>query len=130
MQGPGLKVTRAQAIAFRLRANGLHERLPAGSLAHAARFALQDTIPRAALLSLHARVQDVGPTDWEHPSLLQLWSPRAAVHVIAAADHALYTLGRHPRDPAARRAIESAGEAVRRALDGQPRRHNDVHAET
>ena len=128
MSAAPLRVTRAQAIAFRLRANDLHRRLPARSLAHAARFALQDTIPRAALLSLHARVRDVGPADWEHPSLLQLWSPRTAVHVIAAADHAVYTLGRHPRDPAARHAIASAGEAVRRALGGHTRRHNDVHA--
>jgi hypothetical protein len=51
-----VKVTRDQVVAFRLRANHLDQRLPAGSLADAAFAGLQDSVPRAALVALHARV--------------------------------------------------------------------------
>ena len=33
-------------------------------------------MPRAALLSIHARVEGTEPTTWEDPSLVQLWGPR------------------------------------------------------
>lgn len=121
-----LTIDREQAIAHRLRANHLHERLPAGRLVEAARCAIQDTVPRSALLSLHARVRDVGPSAWEHSSLLQLWSPRTAVHVVPAADLAVFTLGRLPRDPAGRRAVEEAARQVHQALAGRERRKSDL----
>ena len=54
-----LGLTRQQILAFRRRVGGLDERLPAGSesLRRAAWAGLQDSMPRAALLSLHARVE-------------------------------------------------------------------------
>src|SRR6266511_6406289 len=52
-----LVLTRAQVLAFRRSVQALDERLPAGaaSLRRAAWAGLQDSMPRAALLSIHAR---------------------------------------------------------------------------
>jgi hypothetical protein len=55
-------------------------------------------MPRAALLSIHARVAGTGPTTWEDPSLVQLWGPRFSVYVVAARDLAVFSLGRLPDD--------------------------------
>ncbi|HET7699547.1 MAG TPA: winged helix DNA-binding domain-containing protein, partial [Candidatus Limnocylindria bacterium] len=73
-----LPLTRAQILSFRRDAGALDVRLPrsAASLRRAAWAGLQDSMPRSALLSLHARVRDVGPSAWEHPSLVQVWGPR------------------------------------------------------
>ena len=51
-------------------------------------------MPRAAVLSIHARVSGTQPTTWEDPSLLQLWGPRFQVYVVAAQDLAVFSLGR------------------------------------
>ena len=58
-----LAVTREQVLAYRRRATALDERLPMGgaSLRRAAWAGLVDSVPRAALLCLHARVKDVRP---------------------------------------------------------------------
>jgi hypothetical protein len=104
-------------LADRLTAMHLAERLPAGSLAKAAYAGLQDTAPRAALLSLHARVEGVGPDTWEDPSLVQVWGPRSAVWVVPADAVATFTLGRLPRDAAAVRRLE---QVASEALSGAP----------
>ncbi|MDX1450371.1 MAG: hypothetical protein R3246_15080, partial [Acidimicrobiia bacterium] len=59
---------------------------------------LTDSMPRAALLSLHARVEAVEPETWEQPSLIQVWGPRFSVYVVAEQDRGVFTLGRHPDD--------------------------------
>lgn len=115
-----LKVTRVQAVAHRLGAHHLVDRLPAGSYVEAAWCGLQDSAPRAALLSLHARVDACEPTAWEAEGLLQTYSPRLAVHVLPAADFGVFTVGRLPDDPAVRREVEEAAEEVCRMLAGQP----------
>ena len=51
----------------RLHAMHLDQRLSANALAAAAHAGLQDTAPRAGLLSLHARVDGVAPDTWEAP---------------------------------------------------------------
>lgn len=73
-----LELSRSQILAHRRRVGSLDERLPAGtkSLRRAAWAGLQDSMPRAALLSIHARVGGTRPTTWEHSSLVQLWGPR------------------------------------------------------
>ena len=43
-------------------------------------------MPRAALLSIHARVAGTESSTWEDPSLVQLWGPRFNVFVVAARD--------------------------------------------
>jgi hypothetical protein len=113
-----MSVTRDQAVAYRLHANHLTERLPPGAIEQAAYAGLQDTAPRDAILGLHARMTGTGPTDWEHPSLLQTYSPRAAVYVLPARDFGVFTLGRLPLDPSAVREIDAQADLICRRLGG------------
>jgi hypothetical protein len=101
---PRLDLTRSQILAFRRQVGALDQRLPSGprSLRRAAWTGLQDSMPRAALLSLHARVEGTQPSTWEDPSLVQLWGPRFSAYVVAARDLAVFTLGRLPDDAGAR----------------------------
>src|SRR5438093_13487177 len=103
-----LELTRPQILAFRRRAGALDRRLPRGprSLRHAAWAGLQDSMPRAALLSIHARVEGAGPSTWEDTSLIQLWGPRFSAYVVAARDLAVFSLGRLPDDTKGRRVAE------------------------
>jgi DNA glycosylase AlkZ-like len=89
------------------------------SLRRAAWAGLQDSMPRAALLSLHARIEGVEPSTWEHPSLSQLWGPRYQTYVVAARDFALFSLGRLPDNPKGRLRAEQIAERLRAHLDGE-----------
>ena len=93
-----LELTRSQILAFRRRAAGLDERLPRGrrALRRAAWAGLQDSMPRAALLSIHARMTGTEPASWEDPSLVQVWGPRFSAYVVAKRDLAVFTVGRLP----------------------------------
>jgi len=97
---PRLRVDRQQILAFRQRVGALDERMPKGaqSLRRAAWAGLQDSMPRAALLSLHARVHGIGSSTLDDPSLAQLWGPRYNAYVVAKRDFALFSLGRLPDD--------------------------------
>lgn len=67
-------------------------------------------MPRAALLSIHARVDGTEPSTWEDPSLVQIWGPRFSAYVVAAQDVGVFTLGRLPTsENGRRRAEETAG---------------------
>ncbi len=129
-----LRVSRAQAVNYRLTVNNLSGRLPAGSYVAAAYAGLQDTAPRDALLGLHARVAACEPSAWEHPGLIQTYSPRRAVYVLPADDFGVFTIGRLPRDPVARQALEDRAEQACSQLASQPRpapgmpAHRDVCA--
>ncbi|HWH05615.1 MAG TPA: crosslink repair DNA glycosylase YcaQ family protein, partial [Gaiellaceae bacterium] len=118
-----LTLTRRQILAFRRRVGALDERLPAGeeSLRRAAWAGLQDSMPRAALLSLHARVEGIGPSSWEHPSLAQLWGPRYSTYVVPKRDFALFSLGRYPDDARSRERAERIAEQLRAHLAGERR---------
>jgi hypothetical protein len=115
-----LKLTRQQILAFRRRVAALDERMPKGpkSLRRAAWAGLQDSMPRAALLSLHARVEGVEPSTWEHPSLAQLWGPRYSTYVVAKQDFALFSLGRLPDNAKGRERAERMAERVHAHLNG------------
>ena len=115
-----LGLTREQILTYRRTVGALDERLPAGptSLRRAAWAGLQDSVPRAAVLSLYARVQGTGPDTWEDPSLVQLWGPRFSVYVIAARDLALFSLGRLPDDADGRRRAEDLARRLHAFLDG------------
>ncbi len=104
-----LDLTRPQILAFRRHVGALDERLPPGrrSLQRAAWAGLQDSMPRAALLSIHARVEGTQPSTWEDPSLVQLWGPRFSAYVVAARDLAVFSLGRLPDDAKGRRRAEN-----------------------
>jgi hypothetical protein len=115
-----LRLTRQQILAFRRRVGALDERMPkrAESLRRAAWAGLQDSMPRAALLSLHARVDGVESSTWEDPSLAQLWGPRYSTYVVPKRDFALFSLGRHPDNAKARQRAERIAEQLRAHLDG------------
>jgi len=115
-----LGLTRQQLLAFRRRVGGLDERAPknAESLRRAAWAGLQDSMPRAALLSLHARVEGVEPSTWEDPSLAQLWGPRYSTYVVPKRDFALFSLGRLPEDAKGRQRAERMAELIRGYLGG------------
>ena len=106
-----IDLSREQILGQRRAVGGLHERLPAssGSLRMAAWAGLQDSMPRAALLSIHARVAGSEPGTLGDPSLVQLWGPRFSAYAVAAEDRAVFTLGRMPDDAGGRgRAIATA----------------------
>ena len=75
-------------------------------------------MPRAALLSLHARVEGVEPSTWEDPSLAQLWGPRHQVYVVPKRDFALFSLGRLPDTAKGRERAERMAELLHAGLDG------------
>jgi hypothetical protein len=115
-----LKLTRSQILAFRRHATALDERLPRGrqSLQRAAWAGLQDSMPRAALLSIHARMAGTDPESWQDPSLVQVWGPRFSVYVVAKDDLGLFTLGRLPDDAGPLKRAEDIAARLRSALAG------------
>jgi hypothetical protein len=116
-----LDLTREQILTHRRSANALDERLRPGptSLRRAAWAGLQDSMPRAAVLSIHARVHGTGPDTWADDSLVQVWGPRFSAYVVAARDRALFSLGRLPDDPGRRRIAEDLARRLHDFLDGR-----------
>ena len=116
-----LELTRAQVLAHRRTVGGLDQRLPSGprSLRRAAWAGLQDSMPRAALLSIHARVEGTKPSTWEDSSLVQIWGPRHSAYLIAARDLAVFSLGRLPDGGASLRVAEDLAKRVHRFLRGR-----------
>jgi hypothetical protein len=123
-----LDLTRPQILAFRRHAGALDARLPSGpdSLRRAAWAGLQDSMPRAALLSIHARVEGTGPSAWEDPSLVQLWGPRFSVFVVAARDLAVFSLGTLPDDAKGRQRAEDLAARFRAVLGGARMTHGEA----
>jgi hypothetical protein len=80
-------------------------------------------MPRAALLSIHARVEGVHPASWEDEALVQVWGPRYSVFVVPARDHAVFTLARLP--DAARGRVRAEDMAARIHAFLGDRRAND-----
>src|SRR5216110_1125233 len=126
--GALLRLTRPQILAFRRRAGALDERLPRGqdSLRRAVWAGLQDSVPRAALLSIHARVAGTEPSALADPSLVQLWGPRHHAYVIAARDLAVFTLGRLPDDAGPRKIAEDLAARLRALLDGATMKYGEA----
>ena len=118
--GVSARAHREQILGFRRRVGALDERLPpgAGSLRQAAWAGLQDSMPRAALLSIHARVEGAEPASWEDPSLVQLWGPRYQVYVVAACDLAPFSLGRLPDDAKGRQRAQDMAALLHAHLGG------------
>lgn len=76
-------------------------------------------MPRAALLSLHARVHGVTAATWEAPSLAQLWGPRHHAYVVAVKDATVFSLGRWPDGTASQRVAETLAARLARLLEGR-----------
>jgi hypothetical protein len=87
-------------------------------------------MPRAALLSLHARVEGVAPGSWEDPALLQVWGPRYSNYVVAARDRALFTVARYPDDVRGRHVAEEMAARLREFIGERRMRFDDVAAAT
>lgn len=117
-----LTLSRHQVLNHRLRAALLtQDRRPATpeNLQRAAWAGLQDSAPRAALLSLHARLQRVTANRWEEPPYVQLWGPRFSVYVVTACDLPVFSLGRLPSDAkGGHRALDTA-DRLRKFLNGR-----------
>ena len=120
-----VEVDPAAVGRFRARRTGLAERAPGRSPAEAAWGGLQDSAPRSAQLSLHARLSDVDPSAWEHPSLVQVWLRRSDF-VVPLADVGVFTRGAMPRDPAAAADLERLADEAERACEGRPRPTREV----
>src|SRR5690348_18514577 len=83
-------------------------------------------MPRAALLSIHARVAGAQPSDWEHPALVQVWGPHFSVFVIPAEDVAVFTTALLPGDDKGRRRAEDLAARPNEHLGGQRTSANDA----
>jgi hypothetical protein len=123
-----LPASREQILAFRRRVGSLDERMPPGrrSLERAAFAGLQDSMPRAAVLSIHARVRDTRPSTWEDPALVQLWGPRYSAYVVAAKDVAVFSLGRYPDDAKGRRVADDLAARLDAYLAGRRMGYGDA----
>jgi hypothetical protein len=121
-----LALTRQQILSYRRGAAALDARLPRGkrSLRIAGWAGLQDSMPRAAVLSIHARVEGAKPDSWEDPSLIQVWGPRFSVYVIPARDLAVFTLGRLPDDAAGRHKAHDLAGRLRLLLGEEKMLHS------
>ena len=76
-------------------------------------------MPRAAVLSLHARVEGIGPSAWEDPALVQVWGPRYSAYVVPREDMAAFTLGRLPADARGRTRAEEIADRIEAFLGGR-----------
>jgi winged helix DNA-binding protein len=125
-----LEVAREQILAFRRAVGALDARLPPGatSLRRAAWAGLQDSMPRAAVFSIQARVEETEPSSWEDPSLAQLWGPRYSVYVVPAEDLAVFSLGRLPEAPGPRQRAEDMAARLHATLDGKTMTDRDAAA--
>jgi hypothetical protein len=123
-----LVLTRAQILGHRRRAGSLDVRMPVGapSLRRAAWAGLQDSMPRAAVLSIHARVEGTASDAWADPALVQLWGPRFNVFAVAAEDRAVFTLGRLAGDQAAAKGATDTAERLAAFLDGREMKFGDA----
>ena len=101
--------------------SALDRRLPYSedSLRRIAGAGLQDSMPRAALLSIHARVERTGPSTWPEPPLVQVWGPRYSAYVVADEDVPLFTLGRLPDSQKRRRRAVDIADRLEDALEGR-----------
>jgi hypothetical protein len=126
-----LELTRAQILAFRRCASALDERLPrsARSLRQAAWAGVTDSVPRSALLSIHARVEGTQPETWKDRALVHVWGPRYSTYLVPARDHAIFTLGRLPDAPHRRRRAEDMAARLETFLAGRRLKDNQAQRE-
>ena len=75
-------------------------------------------MPRAALLSIHVRVEGTEPGTWEDPSLVQVWGPRFT-RTSSPTSIALFTVGRMPDAPARRAEFEDLADRIEEFLEGR-----------
>ena len=121
-----LRISPEQALRYRARASLLDRKVPAGDLAAAAWGGLQDTVPRGAVIALHARVAATRPDSWEDPTLVQIWFRGGADYVVPRADVGIFTLGSYPRDEARARELEALADQVHHLTGGRMTNSSDL----
>jgi hypothetical protein len=128
MSPPRLQLTREQILSYRQRVGALDRKLLPGtdSLHKAAWAGLQDSMPRAALLSIHARVKATPSSVLDDPSLVQVWGPRYSVFVVSAEDQPIFTIGRMPQDEKGLRRSEDVATRIANELGDAERSFADV----
>ena len=141
MNDVALRLTRKQALAFRLARHHLIERLGAAGTRSAAVVGLQDTPPGSAAVALAARA-DVAPEALD--ALVLVPSVRGAPLAVAQQDLAVFTTGLEPPDEEAAKAVvgnasksldgftamealDRVSEAVYESLRDGPRPRDDFH---
>jgi hypothetical protein len=85
-------------------------------------------MPRAALLSIHARVEGTKPSTWEDSSFVQVWGPRFSTYVVAARDLPVFSLGRLPDGGATRQVAEDLAARLQSTLGGARMTDREVGA--
>ena len=83
-------------------------------------------MPRAALLSIHARVEGTRPSTWEDPSLVQLWGPRFSAYVVPARDHPIFSVARFPDDARGQRVAHDVASRLHMFLAGRRIKYGDA----
>ncbi len=121
MRGRPAELSREAILTGRRRASALEARLEPGpdALRRAAWAGLQDSMPRAALLSIHARVRETVPAVMDDPTLVQLWGPRYSAYVVAEADRGIFALARLPQDAGKRAYAYDLADRLEAFLDGR-----------
>jgi hypothetical protein len=112
-------LSREQVLRYRARVSHLDAKLPPGSFATAAWGGLQDSVPRAGVIALHARVEATGPDSWADPSVAQIWFRGGADYIIPREDIGIFTLGSYPRDRERAAEIERLADEIHRVADGR-----------
>jgi len=120
------RVGRVQVLRYRARVSHLDEKRPPGSFATAAWGGLQDSVPRAGVTSLHARVTGTTPDSWEDPSVVQIWFRGGADYIVPREDVGVFTLGSSPRDPARASELDRLADDIHRVTEGRAMIVNDV----
>lgn len=116
-----LELTRAGILGHRRRTGLLdgREAWTDDAVRRAAWAGLTDSMPRTALLSLHARLENVAGDSWEDAAFVQVWGPRYSVYVVCATDVAVFTRGRLPAGGAARARADDIASRLASFLGGE-----------
>jgi hypothetical protein len=119
-------LTPEQVLRYRARVSHLDEKLPPGSFAKAAWGGLQDSVPRAGVISLHARVRGTAPDSWEDASVAQIWFRGGADYIVPREDIGVFTLGSYPRDSDRAAEIDRLAADIHRVAKGRTLPVGDV----
>lgn len=96
------------------------------ALRRAAAAGLTDSVPRAAVLSLHARVADTPVDVLDDARLVQVWGPRFSAYVVVEDDRAPFTLGRLPATGPGRDRAFDIAQRLADFLDGRTMSYADA----
>ncbi len=128
MTRPQLRLDPSHIASYRIKVGALDRRLPSGAdaLRRIAWAGVQDSWPRSAVLSIHARMSGSEPHVWSYPSLTQVWGPRFNVYVVTEQDAPVFTIGRQPSKGAKRDLGIELADRLDALLDGEAIPYRDA----